>query len=155
MAQCNVIILLCRRAVRACRPVAGVVSRALATFTRNKPHCNIGTIGHVDHGKTTLTAALTTVCNAFCRVQCMSSCVWLLYGAGLEGAGAGRECPHDRPRRWKLACWWLQVLSEKGLAKSYGYSDIDKAPEEKARGSFDTTCSLTTRTGGVVLVALW
>ncbi|MGH6725538.1 MAG: GTP-binding protein, partial [Pseudolabrys sp.] len=30
-------------------------------FLRNKPHCNIGTIGHVDHGKTTLTAALTKV----------------------------------------------------------------------------------------------
>src|ERR1700722_6274641 len=30
-------------------------------FARNKPHCNIGTIGHVDHGKTTLTAAITTV----------------------------------------------------------------------------------------------
>ena len=30
-------------------------------FARNKPHCNIGTIGHVDHGKTTLTAALTKV----------------------------------------------------------------------------------------------
>ena len=30
-------------------------------FERNKPHCNIGTIGHVDHGKTTLTAALTKV----------------------------------------------------------------------------------------------
>ena len=30
-------------------------------FIRNKPHCNIGTIGHVDHGKTTLTAAITTV----------------------------------------------------------------------------------------------
>ena len=29
-------------------------------FNRNKPHCNIGTIGHVDHGKTTLTAAITT-----------------------------------------------------------------------------------------------
>ncbi|HEY8614727.1 MAG: elongation factor Tu, partial [Phenylobacterium sp.] len=28
-------------------------------FERNKPHCNIGTIGHVDHGKTTLTAAIT------------------------------------------------------------------------------------------------
>jgi elongation factor Tu len=32
---------------------------AKATFNRNKPHCNIGTIGHVDHGKTTLTAAIT------------------------------------------------------------------------------------------------
>ena len=30
-------------------------------FERNKPHCNIGTIGHVDHGKTTLTAAITMV----------------------------------------------------------------------------------------------
>ncbi len=34
---------------------------AKATFERNKPHVNIGTIGHVDHGKTTLTAAITTV----------------------------------------------------------------------------------------------
>ena len=32
-----------------------------AKFTRNKPHVNIGTIGHVDHGKTTLTSAITTV----------------------------------------------------------------------------------------------
>ena len=31
-------------------------------FTRTKPHVNVGTIGHVDHGKTTLTAAITTVC---------------------------------------------------------------------------------------------
>ncbi|WP_323816620.1 GTP-binding protein, partial [Cellvibrio sp. NN19] len=31
-------------------------------FERNKPHVNVGTIGHVDHGKTTLTAALTRVC---------------------------------------------------------------------------------------------
>ena len=30
-------------------------------FNRSKPHCNIGTIGHVDHGKTTLTAAITKV----------------------------------------------------------------------------------------------
>ena len=30
-------------------------------FERNKPHCNIGTVGHVDHGKTTLTAAITKV----------------------------------------------------------------------------------------------
>ncbi|MBP3735691.1 MAG: elongation factor Tu, partial [Lachnospiraceae bacterium] len=32
-----------------------------AHFDRTKPHCNIGTIGHVDHGKTTLTAAITAV----------------------------------------------------------------------------------------------
>ena len=33
----------------------------MADFVRNKPHCNVGTIGHVDHGKTTLTAAITTI----------------------------------------------------------------------------------------------
>ena len=32
-----------------------------AKFERNKPHCNVGTIGHVDHGKTSLTAAITKV----------------------------------------------------------------------------------------------
>ena len=31
-------------------------------FVRSKPHVNVGTIGHIDHGKTTLTAALTKVC---------------------------------------------------------------------------------------------
>ncbi len=55
-------------------------------FERNKPHCNIGTIGHVDHGKTTLTAAIT------------------------------------------------KVLAEAGGADFSDYADIDKAPEEKARG---------------------
>ena len=35
---------------------------AKAKFERTKPHVNVGTIGHVDHGKTTLTAALTKVC---------------------------------------------------------------------------------------------
>ncbi|MDP6065916.1 MAG: GTP-binding protein, partial [Alphaproteobacteria bacterium] len=34
---------------------------AKAKFKRTKPHCNIGTIGHVDHGKTTLTAAITKI----------------------------------------------------------------------------------------------
>lgn len=59
---------------------------AKVKFERNKPHCNIGTIGHVDHGKTTLTAAIT------------------------------------------------KVLSETGGAKATNYDEIDKAPEEKARG---------------------
>jgi elongation factor Tu len=59
---------------------------AKAKFERNKPHCNIGTIGHVDHGKTTLTAAIT------------------------------------------------KVLAETGGAKFTAYDQIDKAPEEKARG---------------------
>ena len=55
-------------------------------FTRNKPHVNIGTIGHVDHGKTTLTAAITT------------------------------------------------TLSKLGGGKAMAYDQIDKSPEEKARG---------------------
>jgi len=55
-------------------------------FIRNKPHVNIGTIGHVDHGKTTLTAAIT------------------------------------------------KVQASKGFAKFTAFDQIDKAPEEKARG---------------------
>ncbi|WP_254592175.1 GTP-binding protein, partial [Acinetobacter bouvetii] len=35
---------------------------AKAKYERNKPHVNVGTIGHVDHGKTTLTAAIATIC---------------------------------------------------------------------------------------------
>ena len=57
-----------------------------AKFERNKPHVNVGTIGHVDHGKTTLTAAIT------------------------------------------------MVLSKFGNADAMRYDQIDKAPEEKARG---------------------
>ena len=59
---------------------------AKSKFERTKPHCNIGTIGHVDHGKTTLTAAIT------------------------------------------------KVLAEAGGAQFMGYDQIDKAPEERARG---------------------
>ena len=55
-------------------------------FERTKPHCNVGTIGHVDHGKTTLTAAIT------------------------------------------------KVLAETGGAEFVSFDEIDKAPEEKARG---------------------
>ena len=55
-------------------------------FERTKPHCNIGTIGHVDHGKTTLTAAIT------------------------------------------------KALAEAGGAEFTAYDQIDKAPEERARG---------------------
>jgi len=57
-----------------------------AKFERNKPHCNVGTIGHVDHGKTSLTAAIT------------------------------------------------KVLAESGGATFTAYDQIDKAPEERARG---------------------
>lgn len=59
---------------------------AKAKFERNKTHVNIGTIGHVDHGKTTLTAAITT------------------------------------------------ILAKLGRATATRYDEIDKAPEEKARG---------------------
>jgi elongation factor Tu len=59
---------------------------AKAKFQRTKPHCNIGTIGHVDHGKTSLTAAIT------------------------------------------------KILAESGGATFTAYDQIDKAPEEKARG---------------------
>jgi elongation factor Tu len=55
-------------------------------FNRSKPHCNIGTIGHVDHGKTSLTAAIT------------------------------------------------KILAKTGGATFTAYDQIDKAPEEKARG---------------------
>lgn len=41
-------------------------------FNRSKPHCNIGTIGHVDHGKTTLTAAITTTLATLGKAQAMS-----------------------------------------------------------------------------------
>ena len=59
---------------------------AKAKFSRNKPHCNVGTIGHVDHGKTTLTAAIT------------------------------------------------KILAKAGGATFTAYDQIDKAPEERARG---------------------
>ena len=55
--------------IRAIAPIRGSlaaqhslrISCALSTYVRNKPHINIGTIGHVDHGKTTLTAAITKI----------------------------------------------------------------------------------------------
>src|SRR5690606_28179738 len=52
-----------RSAKRTIRPPHHPVAKAMAkeTFQRTKPHVNVGTIGHVDHGKTTLTAAITSV----------------------------------------------------------------------------------------------
>ncbi len=69
-------------------------------FERTKPHCNIGTIGHVDHGKTTLTAAIT------------------------------------------------KVLAEGGGADFMDYENIDKAPEEKARGITINTAHVEYETDG-------
>ncbi|KAJ2489577.1 translation elongation factor Tu [Coemansia sp. RSA 2050] len=71
-----------------------------AVYSRSKPHINVGTIGHVDHGKTTLTAAIT------------------------------------------------KVLSETGGATFRGYADIDKAPEEKARGITISTAHVEYETSG-------
>ena len=53
-------------------------------FERNKPHVNIGTIGHVDHGKTTLTAAITNVLAKKCQDQAQD------YG-DIDGAPEERE----------------------------------------------------------------
>jgi elongation factor Tu len=50
---------LCR--LWQCQPAAQGGEMAKAKFERTKPHCNVGTIGHVDHGKTTLTAGITKV----------------------------------------------------------------------------------------------
>jgi elongation factor Tu len=72
---------------------------AKAKFERTKPHCNVGTIGHVDHGKTTLTAAIT------------------------------------------------KVLSEVGGAAFTPFDQIDKAPEEKARGITISTAHVEYQTG--------
>jgi len=72
---------------------------AKAKFERTKPHCNVGTIGHVDHGKTTLTAAIT------------------------------------------------KVLAETGGANFTAYDQIDKAPEEKARGITISTAHVEYETG--------
>ena len=68
-------------------------------FDRSKPHCNIGTIGHVDHGKTSLTAAIT------------------------------------------------KVLAETGGAEFSAYDQIDKAPEERARGITISTAHVEYETG--------
>ena len=65
-------------------------------FERTKPHVNVGTIGHVDHGKTTLTAALTKVCAA------------RQGGGEVKGVrpdrqragGAGARASRLRPRTW-------------------------------------------------------
>jgi len=50
-----------RRMAAPVVPASGVLARTFADFVRSKPHANIGTIGHVDHGKTTLTAAISHV----------------------------------------------------------------------------------------------
>src|SRR5438874_13450006 len=50
----------------------GIVDMAKEKFDRSKPHVNVGTIGHIDHGKTTLTAALTKVATDKGWAKCIS-----------------------------------------------------------------------------------
>lgn len=78
-------------------------------FVRDKPHCNIGTIGHVDHGKTTLTAAITK--------SMKNHYYWIWLVAIID-----------------LNLIFLVVLADKQMAKAKRYDEIDNAPEEKARG---------------------
>src|SRR4028119_1556700 len=89
---------------------------AKSKFERNKPHANIGTIGHVDHGKTTLTAAITKGLAEG--------------GAGGAAAGAGR----GGRRRSAAGSRVGGVAGSGGAASFTAYDQIDKAPEEKARG---------------------
>ena len=86
-------------------------------FERTKPHINIGTIGHVDHGKTTLTAAITTVLH--------------------ERYGLGADVAFDHVDHGKttLTAAITTVLHERyGLGADVAFDQIDKAPEEKERG---------------------
>ena len=47
---------------------------AKGKYERRKPHVNVGTIGHVDHGKTTLTSALTKICTTYCMRTRLDRC---------------------------------------------------------------------------------
>jgi len=60
-------------------------------FNRNKPHCNIGTIGHVDHGKTTLTAAITMI---LAKSGGATAKKYDEIDAGAGGEGAGDHDQH-------------------------------------------------------------
>jgi elongation factor Tu len=59
-------------------------------FNRDKPHCNIGTIGHVDHGKTSLTAAITKV------LAKTGGATFMAYDADRQGAGREGAWHHDQ-----------------------------------------------------------
>ena len=67
-------------------------------FERSKPHVNVGTIGHVDHGKTTLTAALTKVMAETYGGQFMA---YDQIDKAPEERGARR--PRSRPRTWSIS----------------------------------------------------
>jgi elongation factor Tu len=80
---------------------------AKAKFERTKPHVNVGTIGHVDHGKTTLTAALTRVCAE----------VW---GGELRGFDQIDNAPEERERGITIATSHVEYESE---ARHYAHVD--------------------------------
>ena len=69
-------------------------------FERTKPHVNVGTIGHVDHGKTTLTAALTKVC----------SDTW---GGEVKAFDQIDNAPEERARGITIAASHVEYQSEK------------------------------------------
>jgi elongation factor Tu len=73
---------------------------AKAKFERTKPHVNVGTIGHVDHGKTTLTAALTKVCAE-------------LFGGEMRGFDQIDNAPEERERGITIATSHVEYESEK------------------------------------------
>ena len=68
-------------------------------FQRNKPHVNVGTIGHVDHGKTTLTAALTRVCAE-------------VYGGEMRDFAQIDNAPEERERGITIATSHVEYESE-------------------------------------------
>src|SRR5258707_12413162 len=90
-----------RRAKRVnCRaPARDKAAMSKEKFERTKPHVNVGTIGHVDHGKTTLTAALTKVMAETYGGEFMG------YGqidkAPGENAGGGKSSPAHVERKWR------------------------------------------------------
>jgi len=80
---------------------------AKAKFERNKPHVNVGTIGHVDHGKTTLTAALTVVSNR-------------LFGSTLSAFDAIDKAPEEKARGITISTSYVEYESE---ARHYAHVD--------------------------------
>ena len=98
---------------------------AKAKFERTKPHCNIGTIGHVDHGKTTLTAAITKVLAE--RVA----------GNVVENFEDIDKAPEERERGITISTAHVEYQTEK---RHYAHVDC---PDKRARSSCSSgRCSL-------------
>ena len=94
----------------------------MSTFQRSKPHVNVGTIGHVDHGKTTLTAAITKG-----EVTCVLF-VGVMWRVSRLGWKTEKHSQNASNTQFKL------VLAQAGNTEFKDYASIDKAPEERARG---------------------